>query len=66
MLVTVVGLAVFAPRFGIIAAAYTSVVAYATVTGVLFRVGTAPIVRHAPMLDHDETYELPPEVRGVD
>jgi O-antigen/teichoic acid export membrane protein len=47
VVVTVIGLSVLAPRFGIIAAAGTSVVAYATVTGVLFRVRTAPIVRLA-------------------
>jgi O-antigen/teichoic acid export membrane protein len=45
VVVTVVGLSVFASRFGIIAAAYTSVVAYAVVTVVLFRVPTAPVVR---------------------
>jgi O-antigen/teichoic acid export membrane protein len=45
VVVTVVGLAIFASRFGILAAACTSVVAYATVTAVLFRVGTAPVVR---------------------
>jgi O-antigen/teichoic acid export membrane protein len=47
VLVTVVGLAVFAPRFGIIAAAWTSVAAYATVMAVLLRVPTAPVVRSA-------------------
>ena len=45
MVVTVVGLTVFATHFGIIAAAYTSVAAYATVTLVLFAVPRAPIVR---------------------
>lgn len=42
--VTMVGLVVFAQRFGIIAAAVTSVAAYAAVTVVLFLVRKAPVV----------------------
>ncbi len=56
MLVTVVGLAVFAPRFGIIAA-YTSVVAYGTVTCALFWLRTAPVVRVAPDVGKSEPYQ---------
>ena len=44
MVVTSGGLGLFAPRFGIMAAAFTSVIAYATVTAVLFRLRTAPVV----------------------
>ena len=62
MLVTVVGLAVFAPRFGIIAAAYTSVVAYGTVTCALFWLRTAPVVRVAPDVGSSEPYQGRPNV----
>jgi O-antigen/teichoic acid export membrane protein len=44
MVVTIVGLGLFAQRFGIMAAAFTSVIAYATVAAVLFRIRTAPVV----------------------
>jgi O-antigen/teichoic acid export membrane protein len=57
VVVTAVGLGVFAPRFGIIAAAYTSVVSYATVTLVLFRTRRAPIV---------ESEEGPPRPGDLD
>lgn len=45
IVVTVVGLTVFSQKFGIIAAACTSVVAYGTVAAVLLRIGPAPTVR---------------------
>jgi O-antigen/teichoic acid export membrane protein len=44
MVVTIGGLGLFAPRFGIMAAAFTSVAAYTTVTAVLFCLRTAPVV----------------------
>jgi O-antigen/teichoic acid export membrane protein len=44
--VTIAGLLLFAQRFGIIAAAATSVAAYTAVTAVLFLVRTPPIIGH--------------------
>jgi O-antigen/teichoic acid export membrane protein len=45
IVVTALGLGLFAPRFGITAAAVTSVIAYVTVTAVLFGIRAAPVVR---------------------
>jgi O-antigen/teichoic acid export membrane protein len=45
IVVTILGLGLFVSHFGIMAAAFTSVIAYATVTAVLFRVRAAPVVR---------------------
>ena len=68
VVVTVVGLSVFAPRFGIIAAACTSVIAYTSVTIVLFRLGTAPVVSLQPGVARASTSGevVPPPGVGAD
>jgi O-antigen/teichoic acid export membrane protein len=48
LVVTGVGLGLFAARFGIVAAAWTSIVAYTVVAGLLFAFPRAPVVHAAP------------------